>query len=121
MEQRNQNLDGIARNNFHLRNKENLMNFNNKKSQIYQGYPELSIEEGQILLKKWDENHFTDFNSWLQIARAKAHFHIDERTSYNSCGDRTTKTKNYQCNLELSFNDKNCESLVSNGFGKSKK
>ena len=107
---------------FKHRNKENF--YQRPKNTFRQpttSYPELTLEEGGLLLKKWDENHFTDFNSWLQVARARAHFHIDERTSYNASGDRTTRTKNYQCNLELLFNDKSFEALISNGFGKSKK
>lgn len=83
-------------------NKENMLIARKFKSKSNQAFiPNLTIEEGKILLETWDENHFTEFNSWLQVARAKAHFQIDERTSYNSSGDRTVKTKNYQCNLQL--------------------
>ena len=32
---------------------------------------DISMEEGQILLHQWEKNHFIDFNSWLQNAKAK--------------------------------------------------
>lgn len=31
----------------------------------------LSPEEGQKLLEAWEKNHFINFNSWLQVAKAK--------------------------------------------------
>ena len=32
---------------------------------------ELTPEEGMKLLEVWEKNHFIDFNSWLQVAKAK--------------------------------------------------
>lgn len=47
---------------------------------------------------------------------------MEERTTVNGGnGGSTYQSKTYQCHLELYFNDKTIEPLVSNGLGKSKK
>ena len=84
---------------------------------------DLSMEEGAILLDKWTNNNFCDFEFWLQNADAQATFNIDEKVSFNSKPNKakTIQIKNYQCHLELQFSDTNIDSLIANGFGKSKR
>jgi hypothetical protein len=53
-----------------LHNKENFANQLKKPRLFQQGY-EVSMEEGEVLLKLWEQNHFIDFNSWLQSAKAR--------------------------------------------------
>lgn len=81
------------------------------------------MEEGAILLDKWTNNNFCDFEFWLQNADAQATFNIDEKVSFNSKPNKakTIQIKNYQCHLELQFSDTNIDSLIANGFGKSKR
>lgn len=52
-------------------NKENLIMNSGKKLRTADNAVELSMEEGEVLLNHWEENHFIDFNSWLQNAKAK--------------------------------------------------
>ena len=52
---------------------DNNPNFNIKKNYgtSYDHINHLSMEEGAILLDKWTNNNFADFESWLQNANAQ--------------------------------------------------
>lgn len=76
--------------------------------------PDLTMEEGMILLRRWNQNNFIDFGYWLEIAEAVATYEIEEKLSLNSKPhvDKTVKIKNFQCHLRLSFHHKRLETLV---------
>lgn len=54
-------------------NKENLA-MQLKKTRAYHLIYDISMEEGAVLLEIWEQNHFIDFNSWLQSAKARVDF-----------------------------------------------
>lgn len=83
----------------------------------------LSYEEGAILIEKWDQTNYADFGAWLRNSCAQATFQIEEKVSFNSkpSKNKTVQIKNFQCHLQVIFADPELQSLVSNGFGKSKK
>lgn len=45
---------------------------------------ELTLEQGAILLEKWDWNNYCEFQAWLTIAGAQATFHLEEKISFNA-------------------------------------
>lgn len=51
-------------------NKENSIFQQRRTRSMFQSL-ELSMEEGEILLSRWEQNHFIDFNSWLQNAKCR--------------------------------------------------
>jgi len=55
----------------HSHNKENLLLAASKRSRVLGSGVELTMEEGELLLQLWEKNHFIDFNSWAQNAKAK--------------------------------------------------
>lgn len=84
--------------------KENLTFMNNNMNESSPKKPmqhieDLSMEEGAILLDRWTNNNFCDFEFWLQNAQAQATFNIDEKVSFNSkpTKAKTVQIKNYQC------------------------
>lgn len=66
----NNYLDSIGARGQKTHNKENII-AQAKKSRVYQPSYDVSMEEGVILLQLWEQNHFIDFNSWLQSAKAR--------------------------------------------------
>lgn len=51
-------------------NKENSV-YNQKRPRSMNQSLEITMEEGEILLSRWELNHFIDFNSWLQNAKCR--------------------------------------------------
>jgi hypothetical protein len=86
-----------------------------KKHQV--GEITLTIEEGEKLLDVWRRNNFSDFNSWVQIAKAQ----INTETFDNTNEINKKSTKSFTCNLTLTFEDDPSLTMIANGFGRNKK
>ena len=74
----------------------------------------LSLEEGVILMERWEMTNYQDFAFWLKNACAQATFQIEEKVSFNSkpTKNKTVQIKNFQCHLQLKFADPDLDSLI---------
>lgn len=74
----------------------------------------LSLEQGAILLEKWEMNNYCDFAAWLSIAGAQATFHVEEKISFNAkpSKNKTVQIKSFQCHIQLEFKDKSIDGLI---------
>lgn len=78
----------------------------------------LTIEEGALLIEKWERNSYSDFGSWLKNSCAQATFQIEEKISFNSkpSKNRTVQIKNFQCHIQLKFADPDLTGMTGNLF-----
>ena len=77
----------------------------------------LTIEQGEKLLNVWRQNHFADFNSWVQVAKAKV---VTDMVENSNDIDKNSK-KTFTCSLTLTFEGDTSQGMISNGFARSKK
>lgn len=76
--------------------------------------PDLSLEEGAILIENWKKTNFSEFNVWLENACAQATFQIEEKLSMDNKSKKSkpVQIKSFQCHLHLKFMDSTIESLI---------
>lgn len=100
-----------------LMQRQNDRNFPKKKKFSHRPEIQLSIEEGAILLRVWKNNNFSDFNSWIQVAKAQMNTEIYENSNeINKYGKKI-----FTCNLSLTFEQDPNLVMISNGFAHNKK
>jgi len=101
-----------------LSQRRNDQNFQRKKK-FSHNKPDvnLTIEEGEILLRLWKSNNFSEFNSWTQVAKAQINTEIYE----NSNDINKYSKKIFICNLSLTFDEDPNLVMISNGFAPNKK
>lgn len=102
-----------------LENKENAVFGKNQLKQstlVGKGshIPDLSLEEGAILIENWKKTNFSEFNTWLENACAQATFQIEEKLSMDNKSKKSkpVQIKSFQCHLHLKFMDNSLESLI---------
>jgi len=80
--------------------------------------PDLSLEEGAILIENWKKTNFSEFNVWLENACAQATFQIEEKLSMDNKSKKSkpVQIKSFQCHLHLKFMDISIESLIGTGL-----
>ena len=88
-----------------------------KKKKVHKLEKTLSVEEGEQLLSSWRENNFSEFNSWIQVAKAQMSTEIFE----NSNEINKNAKRVFTCNLSLTFDEDPSFVMISNGFAKNKK
>jgi len=100
-----------------LMQRQNDRNLPKKKKFSHRPEIQLSIEEGAILLRVWKNNNFSDFNSWIQVAKAQMNTEIYENSNeINKYGKKI-----FTCNLSLTFEQDPNLVMISNGFAHNKK
>ena len=76
--------------------------------------PDLSLEEGAVLIENWKKTNFSEFNVWMENACAQATLKIEEKFSMDSKSKKSkpVQIKSFQCHLHLNFLDSNLESII---------